>query len=289
MPGVPAGEIQAIRVGLVVVFVPKLEGSQMSDRALTAVVTGASGGIGEELARVLAAEGYALVLVARTTSKLNAIAEELTRRYGTACHVVAADLSDPGAPAMVESKLSELGLAVDVLVNNAGFATHGDFKDIELRRELGLIQVNIASLVELTRRLLPGMVRRGWGRILNLSSTAAYFSGPLMADYYASKAFVLSFSVALNEELRGTGVSVTALCPGPTASGFQARAAIEDTTLVRSARLMSAAAVAREGFQAMIRGRSTVIPGFLNRAQAFVARLMPRSFLARFVKRAHGK
>jgi short-subunit dehydrogenase len=261
----------------------------MSDRALTAVVTGASGGIGEELARVLAAEGYTLVLVARTISKLKAIAEDLAGRHGITCHVVAADLSDPTAPAAVESRLGELGLAVDVLVNNAGFATHGHFKDIELRGELGLIQVNIASLVELTRRLLPGMVHRGWGRILNVASTAAFFSGPLMADYYASKAFVLSFSVALNEELRGTGVSVTALCPGPTASGFQARAAIEDTALVRGARFMSAAVVAREGFQAMIHGRSTVIPGFVNRAQAFVPRLMPRSFLARFVKRAHAK
>jgi short-subunit dehydrogenase len=172
-----------------------------------------------------------------------------------------------------------------VLVNNAGFATYGAFAETALEPELAELQLNVVTLTELAKRLLPGMLERRWGRILNVASTAAFQPGPLMAVYYATKAYVLSFSEALAEELRDSGVSVTALCPGPTASGFQQRAAMEDSKLVAGRKLMDAATVARAGYAAMMAGQRVVIPGLGNRLLAQSYRVSPRRLLTHVVRR----
>ncbi|HZC76160.1 MAG TPA: SDR family oxidoreductase, partial [Ktedonobacterales bacterium] len=195
----------------------------------TALVTGASSGIGEELARLFARDGYDLVLVARGKTQLEALAAELRQRHGVSLTVLATDLAQPAAAQAIYDELTRAGITVDVLVNNAGYATYGSFTEIPAETELAMLQVNMAALTHLCKLFLPPMVRRGSGRVLNVASTAAFQPGPLMAAYYASKAYVLSLSEALANELRGTGVTVTALCPGPTRSGFQSRAKMEDS------------------------------------------------------------
>lgn len=255
----------------------------------TALITGASGGIGEELARVFAANGFDLALVARTEAKLAALGEELAARHGVECAVVAADLGRPGAAAEVVAALAARGLAVDVLVNNAGFAAYGKFHEIDLGQQSQLLQVNIVALTELTHRLLPGMIARRWGRVLNVASTAAFMPGPLMAVYYASKAYVLSFSEALHDELRGTGVAVTALCPGPTSTGFQSRARMEESRLVRGRAIMDAATVAQAGYDGLLRRVPVVIPGTSNRLTTLMPRLLPRRLVPPIVRRAQAR
>lgn len=257
-----------------------------SNSGKTALITGASGGIGEELARVFAANGFDLLLAARTEAKLRALGDELAQRHGIRATALAADLADPAAPAALVARVAELGNTVDVLVNNAGFAAYGPFTEIDLDWQLQLLQVNVAALTALTHRLLPGMIARRWGRVLNVASTAAFMPGPLMAVYYASKAYVLSFSEALNEEVRGTGVAVTALCPGPTATGFQARARMEGSKLFRAAPPMDAATVAATGYAALMRGQPLTIPGLRNRVMVFAPRLAPRRLLPGIVRRA---
>lgn len=243
--------------------------------ARTALVTGASSGIGLELARCLASDGYDLVLVARSGDKLQSLADELG-----GARVLVADLADPAAPAKVAAEVP----AVDVLVNNAGVGDFGPFVDADLDRALSMLQLNVVSLTHLTRAYLPGMVERGSGRVLNVASTAAFQPGPLMAVYYATKAYVLSFSEALAEELRDTGVTVTALCPGPTKSGFQAAAEMEESRLVRGRKLPSSRDVAEAGVRAMHRGRVVVIPGLPNKILAQSVRLGPRALVRRVVK-----
>jgi short-subunit dehydrogenase len=255
-------------------------------RQRTALITGASGGIGEELAGIFAARRFDLVLVARDAARLRAVGEALTGRYGVRYTALPADLSVNGAVAELVGELEHRGLVIDVLVNNAGFATYGQFKDLDLGDEMRMIQVNIAALAELTRRLLPGMVERRWGRILNVASTAAFMPGPLMAVYYASKAFVLSFSEAIGEELRGTGVTATALCPGPTRTGFQSRAGMEESKLVRGRTIMDAATVAREGYAGLMRGQAVVIPGLKNRLQILAPKFLPRRLIPGIVRSA---
>ncbi len=252
----------------------------------TALISGASGGIGEALARVFARNRFNLVLVARTEHKLQALADLLAQEHGIRARVLVADLTDPTAPQDIADWLAAESIIVDALVNNAGFATYGPFIELDLKRELELLQVNIVALSHLSRLLLPGMVARRRGRMLNVASTAAFMPGPLMADYYASKAFVLSLSEALNNELGGTGVTVTALCPGPTRTGFQARAQMEQSKLVRGRTIMDAATVAEVGFAAMIRGQAVAIPGLLNRIQTLLPRLLPRRLVPRIVRQA---
>ncbi|MGY1712192.1 SDR family NAD(P)-dependent oxidoreductase [Geodermatophilus sp. SYSU D00758] len=242
-----------------------------------ALVTGASGGIGLELARLLAADGHRLTLVARSRDRLEQLAAELG-----GAEVVALDLAEPGAPGRVVAAAPE----VDVLVNNAGYGDFGPFERSDLGRQLGMVDLNVRALTELTHRHLPGMLARRQGRVLNVASTAAFAPGPLMAVYYATKAYVLSFSEALAEETRGTGVTVTALCPGPTASGFQAAAAMGTSRLVAGRRLPSAADVAREGYAAMLAGRPVAVTGGLNRAMAGAVRFAPRPLVRRAVHRA---
>lgn len=256
-----------------------------------ALVTGASGGIGEALARVFAAHGFNVILVARTQSKLEELGAALSAQHGVQAYVMAADLSDPRSPASLLGQVGELGLSVEVLVNNAGFADFGEFASSDLGKQLQMIQVNITTLTELTHRVLPGMLERGRGRILNVASTAAFMPGPLMSVYYASKAYVLSFSEALNEELRGLGVNVTALCPGPVATGFQSRAAMEGSKLLqqRLNPLMSPEEVAKAGYEALMNGKAVVIPGLMNQMQALSPRFLPRALLPGIVKRSQAR
>lgn len=252
----------------------------------TALVTGATSGIGEELARILARDGYDLVLVARNETRLQEVGADLGRRHGIGARVLPADLARPGSAAEIAARVRETSAGVDLLVNNAGRGTFGTFARTSLEAELAILQLNVVSLTHLTKLLLPGMVSRGSGGILNVASTAAFLSGPLMAVYYASKAYVLSFSEALACELRGTGVTVTALCPGPTRTAFQTSAGMEGSRLVRSRVTMDAAAVARIGYEGFKKGKTVVVPGLANKMMVQAVRLLPRRAVARLVRAA---
>jgi uncharacterized protein len=256
----------------------------------TALVTGASSGIGLELARLLAADGHDLVLVARSEGKLRELATELAAAHKIKTHVYAVDLGDPAAPAEIARRLAADGLAIDVLINNAGFGTFGLFhSETDGKFELQMIQVNVVALTELSKLLLPAMVKRGRGRIMNVASTAAFQPGPLMAVYYATKAYVLSFSEALAEEVRGSGVTVNAFCPGPTQSGFTSIAKMEDSKLFKGKKVPTSAVVARDGYRAMVRGRTVYIPGFMNWLLPFLQRFSPRAVVRRIVKRVQAR
>jgi uncharacterized protein len=246
-----------------------------------ALVTGASSGIGRELARRIAADGWRVALVARRAERLEALADDLRARHGAEVRVVPADLAAPGGPALVERELEALGLEVDFLVNNAGFGTWGPFVEQSLESQLEMLRVNVMALTELTGRFLPRMRSRGHGVVLNVASLAGFQPGPGMAVYYASKAYVLHFSEALREELRDSGVSVTALCPGPTASEFQARAAMTGSRLGRNPFMMEAGRVAEAGYRGAMRGRTVVVPGALNRVASRLPRLFPRAITRR--------
>lgn len=248
-----------------------------------ALVTGASSGIGLELARVAAARGHDLALVARGEDALRGLAEELARDHGAAAHVVPVDLSAPGGPDAVVAAADELGLEIDVLVNNAGFGLYGDFVDTDLAVERDMIAVNVTAPTVLAKRFAERMVRRGRGRILNVASTAAFQPGPRMAVYYATKAYVLSLSMALSVELDGTGVTVTCLAPGPVRTPFRERARVSRSRLFSGERGGQPADVARAGWAALERGRRLAIPGFWNRAGATAARLVPLPLTARVV------
>jgi len=243
-----------------------------------ALITGASGGIGLELARIFAEQGYALVLVARSRQRLEEIAVELKP---TPVQVLAKDLTLVGASEGVYREVPK----VDVLVNNAGFGVYGPFLKTPLDEELGMLQLNMTALVVLTKLYLPGMVAAGNGRILNVASTAAFQPGPLMALYYATKAFVLSFSEAIGSELEGTGVTVTALCPGPTATGFQARTKLEKSRLFKSMKVMDARTVAEAGHRALMAGKPVVIPGLMNKLLAQSVRFTPRALVTRIARK----
>ena len=245
-----------------------------------AVVTGGSSGIGLELSRLLAHDRHDLVIVAQNAERLAAVARSIASEYGVRVVELAMDLGEPEAPAHVERALRSDGLTPDVLVNNAGFGLRGPFAEIDLGKQLQMIRVNVDALTHLTGLLLPGMIGRRRGRVLNVASTAAFQPGPLMAVYYASKAYVLSFSEALANEMHGTGVTVTALCPGPTATAFEKRAGLEETALFRRA-VMDAAAVARYGYDAMRQGVPVAIPGWRNRLLAQSVRFVPRTLAAR--------
>lgn len=255
------------------------------------LLTGASVGIGYELARLFARDHHELVLVARNEEKLKLAAVELERLGAAQVHVLPADLSDREGPELIARVMQEKNLQIDILVNNAGFGEHGAFASTRWQKEEAMVQVNITSLLHLTKLFLPGMLARGHGRIVNLASTAAFQPGPFMAVYYASKAFVLSFSEALAEECKGTGVSVTAICPGPTTSEFQARANLQETALGKSGlmRYMDAATVARQGYRAVKAGRRVVITGTMNRFGAWSGRHLPRPLILATIRQLHKK
>jgi short-subunit dehydrogenase len=241
----------------------------------TILVTGASSGIGLELARIAAADGHSLILVARNEERLRQLAQELQRAHGTQVTTIPLDLSTPGAAERLAAAIAERGLQVDGLINNAGYGLYGPFLEHDPADQLGIIQLNVAALTDLIQRFLPGMVSRGYGRILNVASVAAFVPGPYLAVYHATKAYVLSLSEALAVELRGTGVTVTALCPGPVITGFQERSQM-GLTAGHRLMLVRADAVARQGYQAMRRGKRIAIPGLLNRLLVFGTRLAPR-------------
>jgi short-subunit dehydrogenase len=253
-----------------------------------AVVTGASGGIGADLARLCAAGGRDVVLVARSVDRMTALAAELERKHGVTCTVLGVDLSEPDAAPTLAADLAERGIEVDVLINNAGYAMSGRFVETSPSIELAMIQLNVVALTRLTKLLLPGMVRRGRGRVLNVASTAAFLPGPLMAVYYATKAYVLSLSEALAEEVAGTGVTVTCLCPGATRTGFAAVAGMGDSKLFNGPGVMDSATVARVGYDAMIAGRRLVIPGIANKIGMQSLRFAPRALAAKIARAVNG-
>jgi hypothetical protein len=246
----------------------------------TALVTGASAGLGRELARLAAADKIDLVLVARRRDRLDELARELSAAHGVAVAVIAADLADPAAPRAVFERVQAEGLVVDYLVNNAGFGSIGPFAQAALARQLEMIAVNVRALVELTHHFLPGMLARKQGRILNLASVAGFVPGPYMATYYASKAFVLSFTEALATELRGTGVTATASCPGPTKTEFAEVARNGETKLFRR-NVADAAAVAKHAYRAMLAGTVVAVPGVMNKVIVQSIRVAPRASLRR--------
>jgi len=250
----------------------------------TALITGASGGIGYELALLLARDGFDCILVARSRDKLDELAARLESEFRVKTLVVARDLSKPTAVDEIYEEVSAASMSIDVLVNNAGFPVYGRFVDTDWQAELDMLQVNVVALTALTKLFVRGMVERRNGRILNLASTAAFVPGPLMAVYYASKAYVLSFSQALANELQGTGVTVTALAPGPTRTGFQKRGVMEDSRLVRG-QIADAKSVAAAGYRGMMRGKTIVIPGLSNKLIPWVARVSPRGAVTRVVRR----
>ena len=241
----------------------------------TVLITGASSGIGLELARCFAADGCRLVLLARNAEALETLAKELRQAYLIEALVLTADLSLPETPAHIFKELQGRGVRVDVLVNNAGFGANGTFAGLPLPRQLEMIQVNIPALTNLTGLFLPGMIERRRGGVLNVGSLAGFLPGPGMAVYYATKAFVLTFTEALAEELIGTGVTATALCPGPTATNFGNVSHGQKKRRLDTPK-MPAAAVARHGHRAFRKSRWLAIPGWQYHFLVFLIRILPR-------------
>jgi short-subunit dehydrogenase len=246
-----------------------------------ALITGASTGIGRELARVFAANHFNLVLVARSDHRLIQLAHELESARKIETRAVPTDLAQPNAATELFHKLDDI--PISVLVNNAGFGSYGPFAETELRVQHEMMEVNMVTLVELTHLFLQLMLRRGSGRILNVASTAAFQPGPLVSIYYATKAFVYSFSYALSCELTGTGVSVTALCPGMTRTEFFERGGMRK----RSWLMMEPQTVAEKGYRALMKGKRVVIPGAINQIMSFLARHAPHRLTSTIVKRIH--
>jgi hypothetical protein len=249
----------------------------------TVLITGASSGIGLELAKCFAADGCRLILIARNASALEKLAEELRDKNKIEAVVLTADLSQPETPERIFQELAAQKIFVDVLVNNAGFGAHGAFVELSLPRQLEMLQVNITTLTELTGLFLPGMIQRERGGILNVSSVAGFQPGPGMTVYYATKAYVLSFTEALAEELLGTGLTASVLCPGPTESNFGNVARGQKVRQLKTSK-MSAEAVARHGYRAFRKGKVVAVPGLQNKIFVFINRIVPRWFPPKVVK-----
>lgn len=250
----------------------------------TVLITGASAGLGVEFARLFAADGADLVLVARREDRLRALATELTGRHGIAAHVFALDLSEAGATTRLAERLRSDGIEIDVLVNNAGFGARGPFAEIDPERQVAMVRLNVGALTRLTRALLPAMLARGRGGILNTASMAAFQAGPYMAVYYATKAYVLSFTEALSEEVRGTGVHVSCFCPGPVATEFAEAAGMADSALFEK-RAAPAGPTARIGYRGFRTNRTVVIPGLGNKFGIWLQRALPRAVIRCIVAR----
>ena len=241
----------------------------------TVLITGASTGIGYELATLFAQDKWNLVLLARQRPRLLEVSEQLGHTYGVQTQIVVADLSHPRVPEEVMMQFNETGTKIACLVNNAGFGAYGDFADLPLDEQANMIHTNVNALVELTHRLLPHIITVR-GRILNVASTAAFQPGPHMAVYYATKAFVLSFSEALAEELAPRGVHVSTLCPGPVPTKFQKRAGLEGTVMSNNPLMVDANVVAREAYEGLMKGKRLIIPGWGNKIGVQSQRLAPR-------------
>ncbi|MGL4574048.1 MAG: SDR family NAD(P)-dependent oxidoreductase [Burkholderiaceae bacterium] len=250
----------------------------------TALVTGASGGIGKSIAEQFAKDGVNLIIAARNLPQLQQLAADWSARYGISVTPIAADLSVSGAAQTLADQVLATGTPVDYLVNNAGYGLYGLFAQSSLEQELAMARINMESLTVLTKRFLPSIIARK-GRIMNVASTAAFQPGPYMAVYYATKSYVLSFSEAIASELAATGVTVTALCPGPTRSGFQDKAAMQDSALVKGKKLPDAQSVGVAGYKAMMRGKRVYIPGMMNWLMAQSVRFTPRYLAAEIVRK----
>ncbi|MFA6468203.1 MAG: SDR family oxidoreductase [Bacteroidota bacterium] len=254
----------------------------------TALITGASGGIGYELAKQFAKNGHDLVLAARNADKLKEIAEELQTAWKITAHIVPMNLAQSDAPNELFHYLERNNITIDFLVNNAGFGIHGKFSESELQEQLDLLQLNITTLTHLSRLFLPGMLKRKFGGILNIASTAAFQPGPMMATYYASKSYVLFLSEALAVETKGTGVWVSVICPGPTGTGFQKRAGVEETILMKKTGLMmNVSKVAAVGYAGFMKKKAIIIPGVANRMFALGPRFSPRKLTREIVQYLH--
>lgn len=247
----------------------------------TALITGASGGIGYELALEHVRRGGDVILVARSEAKLREYQTSWESTYGVKVHVIGMDLARRGSAHALHDAVAAKGLTVDILINNAGFGQYGLFEESDLDRALQMLELNIVALTALTRLFVADMVRRRSGRIMNVASTASFQPVPLMSVYAATKAYVLSFSEALNNEVADRGVTVTTLCPGPTTSGFQDAAVMHEARMVNPRLMATSADVARYGYDEMLRGRTVAVHGLLNRLTAFLVRFTPRSIIVR--------
>ena len=254
----------------------------MSGREV-ALITGASMGIGKELAKIFAADGRDLVLVARSEDKLRNLAQELEGAHGITAHVVPADLTDPGAPAAIFASLESKGLQLDYLVNNAGFGAQGEFATLPFQTQMDMLKVNVDAVVALTHLGLQGMLARKRGRILNIASVAGFQPGPDMTMYYATKAFVLMFSEGIAEEVKGSGVTVTVHCPGATATNF-GETARNATSLYFRLGAAPADKVARHAYRSMMKGKVVAIEGLMNWLTAFSVRFSPRALVRKLAR-----
>jgi uncharacterized protein len=255
----------------------------------TALITGASNGIGLELAKVHASKGDNLVLVARNKSKLDELKATLESQFKVKVYTIGKDLAAPNAAQDVYDETKRQNIQIDYLINNAGFGDFGMFIETDWNKELQMINLNITTLTQFTKLYLQDMVKRKSGKIMNVASTAAFQSGPTMAVYYATKAYVLSFSEAIDNEVSGQGVTVTTLCPGATESGFQAAAAMEESALVKGKKLPTSKEVAEYGYKAMMKGKTVAIHGFLNYILANSVRFMPRAMVVKVTRQIQDK
>jgi short-subunit dehydrogenase len=255
----------------------------------TALITGASNGIGLELAKIHASKGGDLVLVARNKAKLDELKSSLESQFKVKVYTIGKDLSLPDAAFSVYNETTAQKIQVDYLINNAGFGDFGLFAETDWNKELQMINLNITTLTQFTKLYLKDMIKRKIGKVMNVASTAAFQSGPTMAVYYATKAYVLSFSEAVDNEVRDHGISITALCPGPTESGFQAAAALEESALVKGKKLPGSDKVAAYGYNAMLNGKTVAIHGIMNYIMANAVRFMPRAFVVKVTRKIQDK
>lgn len=253
------------------------------------LITGASSGIGYELASVFAKHHHNLILVARSKEKLESLRAEIEKNFQVVAEVVVQDLSKPGSAEELFKTLQKKNMKVDILVNNAGFGDHGFFLNADSQKLEEMINLNVLTLTKLTRLFLPEMVENKYGKILNVASTAAFQPGPLMSVYYATKSYVLSFTEGLHEELKGTGVSATALCPGPTISGFQEVANVSNIALMKAMKLPTSKDVAEFGYEALMADKAVAIHGFMNTVLAKTSSFVPRSVVRRLVMKLQEK
>jgi uncharacterized protein len=255
----------------------------------TALITGASGGIGLELAKVHASKGGDLVLVARHKNKLDQLKAELESQFKVTVYTIGKDLSVNDSAREVYDETTRQNIQIDFLINNAGFGDFGFFAETDWNKELQMINLNITTLTQFTKLYLKDMVKRGSGKIMNVASTAAFQSGPTMAVYYATKAYVLSFSEAVDNEVSDKGVTVTALCPGATESGFQAAAAMEESNLVKGKKLPTSKEVAEYGYKSMMKGKTVAIHGLMNYLMANSVRFTPRALVVKVTRKMQDK
>lgn len=260
------------------------DNSSPMTKAKIALITGGTSGIGLALAREFAVHGYDLVITSRNMNRLDMIAKQLTDEFQIQVTPIENNLSDHDAPQQLYDKTKNASLEIDALVNNAGFGTQGAFAETDLASELDMIQVNVSALTALTKLFLRDMLQRGSGKIMNIASTAGFQPCPFFAVYFASKAYVLHFTEAIAKELRGRGVTVTALCPGPTETSFAKRAGIEGEGFFREGSVMNVNAVARIGFRGFMRGKTIVVPGWKNKLLIFLVRFTPRWLVLKAVR-----